>query len=60
MSEYTSPTPINDAHDLSSFNCGKPPFNEFLHRPAFDKQQAFLSRTYVVTRGRFVVAYYTL
>lgn len=60
MSEFTSPSPINNEHDLSSFDCGKPPLNEFLQRHAFDKQKAFLSRTYVVTRERFVVAYYTL
>lgn len=60
MSDFTSPIPINSEHDLSSFDCGKPPLNEFLQRHAFDKQKAFLSRTYVVTRERFVVAYYTL
>lgn len=60
MSEFTPPTPINNEHDLSFFNCGKPPLNEFLQRHAYDKQKAFLSRTYVVTRERFVVAYYTL
>ena len=31
-----------------------------MQRHAFNKQKAFLSRTYVVTRERFVVAYYTL
>ena len=60
MSEFTSPIPINNAHVLSSFDCGKPSLNEFLQRHAFDKQTAFLSRTYVVARERVVVAYYTL
>jgi hypothetical protein len=60
MSEFTSPTPINAEHDTSAFDCGKPPLNQFLQGHALDKQNAKLSRTYVVTRDACVVAYYTL
>jgi hypothetical protein len=60
MSEFTSPAAIHNAHALEAFDCGKSPLNEFLKQHALDKQNAKLSRTYVVTRDSFVVAYYTL
>jgi GNAT superfamily N-acetyltransferase len=60
MSEFSFPIPINNEHDVSTFDCGKLPLNAFLQHHAFNKQKACLSRTYVVTRERFVVAYYTL
>jgi len=60
MSEFSIPTPISRDYDHSSFDCGKPPLNEFLQRHAFDKQNAKLSRTYVVARDSVIVAYYTL
>jgi hypothetical protein len=60
MSEFSPPTMIDAAHDISKFDCGKAPLNEFLSLHAVDKQNARLSRTYVVLRTDFVVAYYTL
>jgi GNAT superfamily N-acetyltransferase len=60
MSEFTSPTPIRADHDVAAFDCGKPPLNEFLQQHALDKQNAKLSRTYVVVRDAVVAAYYTL
>lgn len=60
MPEFTIPAPLNSEHDLSTFDCGKPPLNEYLQRHALDKQNAKLSRTYVVARDGVVVAYYTL
>ena len=60
MSEFSSPTPISPEHDHSAFDCGDPSLNEFLQRHALDKQNAKLSRTYIVLRGSVIVAYYTL
>ena len=62
MPELTAPVPITEDHDLSAFDCGKPPLDEFLKLQAYSKQNARLSRTYVVTPSGSaqVVAYYTL
>lgn len=62
MSSFSAPVPITAHHDVSSFNCGKPPLDEFLQNHALSKQKAMLSRTYVVTLAdsNRVVAYYTL
>lgn len=62
MSEYAAPVPLTDTHDLSAFDCGKPPLDEFLKLHALSRQNAMLSRTYVVTiaNSSVVVAYYTL
>jgi hypothetical protein len=45
MPEFSSPAPINIQHDVSAFDCGKQPLNDFLQRHALDKQNAKLSRT---------------
>jgi GNAT superfamily N-acetyltransferase len=47
-------------HDLSSFDCGKPPLNDWLHRFALTNQQNDSARTYVLHRDSRVVAYYSL
>jgi len=60
MPEFAPPTPLRSDHDLSRFDCGKQPINEFLTLHALDKQNAMLSRTYVVTMRELVVGYYTL
>jgi GNAT superfamily N-acetyltransferase len=60
MPEFSLPVAICSGHDLTTFDCGKPPLNEYLQRHALDKQNAKLSRTYVVSNGSVVVAYYTL
>jgi GNAT superfamily N-acetyltransferase len=60
MSEFSPPEPLRPDHRLAGFDCGKPPLNEFLKLHALGRQKAKLSRTYVVTRGTDVVAYYTL
>jgi GNAT superfamily N-acetyltransferase len=52
--------PLSRAHDLSAFDCGEPPLNEYLHKYAFTNQQNRSSRTYVVARRSCVVGYYTL
>ena len=61
MSDLSAPRLLQADHDMSDFNCGKPPLDEFLKNHALDKQNAMLSRTYVVTASdRQVIAYYTL
>lgn len=60
MSDLNAPEALRPEHKLASFDCGKPPLNEFLKRHALDKGNAMLSRTYVVTSGLEVVGYYTL
>lgn len=60
MPEFSAPVPLSPAHDLSAFDCGTSALNDFLQRHALDKQNARLSRTYVVASGSRAVAYYTL
>ncbi|MCE9559076.1 MAG: GNAT family N-acetyltransferase [Armatimonadetes bacterium] len=60
MSEFSSPAILTDRHDVSRFDCGKPPLNDFLTIHALAKQNAMLSRTYVVASGEMVAGYYTL
>ncbi len=60
MPDLAAPTAITADHDVSAFDCGKPPLDEFLKIHALAKQNAMLSRTYVVTDGERVVAYSTL
>lgn len=55
----TAPQPIADRHDLASFDCGKPPLNDWLQRHAL-KNDGFASRCFVVCEGVQVVGYYAL
>lgn len=53
--------PLVKEHDVTGFDCGKAPLNDFLVRYALQNQVVGSARTYVVTRGeRRVVAYYSL
>lgn len=61
MCSFSRPSTLASNHLLSCFTCGKPALDEFLKSHALDKQNAMLSRTYVVTTGDSqVIAYYTL
>jgi GNAT superfamily N-acetyltransferase len=61
MPSYSAPEPLASRHDLGPFRCGKDPLDDFLKSHALGRQNAKLSRTYVVTLGDLaVVAYYTL
>ena len=55
-----NPEPLARDHDCRAFDCGSTPLNEYLRRFAWTNQQAAAARTYVATRGRTVVGYYTL
>jgi predicted N-acetyltransferase YhbS len=58
--------PLNDPvllearHDVSAFDCGVPALNNYLRKFALANQRSQAARTYVATRGRRVVGYYTL
>ena len=60
MFDFQTPTLLTPAHDVSAFDCGKAPLNDFLRLHALDKQNAMLSRTYIVTSDASVAGYYTL
>ncbi|HEY3330008.1 MAG TPA: GNAT family N-acetyltransferase [Capsulimonadaceae bacterium] len=60
MSDFSAPTPITNGDDCDSFDCGSEALNRFLKHHALGKQNAKLSRTYVVARNNRVIAYYTL
>lgn len=56
----TAPEPLEADHDVSGFACGHESLDEWLKRRALHNQSAGASRTYVVTDGDRVVAYYAL
>lgn len=60
MPNFNPPRPIAEDDRLSEFDCGKPALNDFLRSHALDKQNAMLSRTYLVTSETEVAGYYTL
>jgi GNAT superfamily N-acetyltransferase len=60
MLDLKPPELLCESHDLSKFDCGKAPLNDFLRLHALDRQKAKLSRTYVVRHHETVVGYYTL
>jgi GNAT superfamily N-acetyltransferase len=51
---------LTGAHDVSSFNCGKAPLDDWLRRFALTNQQNDSARTYVVLRDGRVAGYYSL
>ena len=54
---YRPPEPLNEGHDVSRFACGKPVLDDWVKRRAL-RSQGNTARTYVVTTGARVVAYY--
>jgi GNAT superfamily N-acetyltransferase len=54
------PSPLEKGHDVSSFDCGVESLNDYLRKYAYGNHQNRSARTYVATRGRRVVGYYTL
>jgi GNAT superfamily N-acetyltransferase len=60
MGAISPPELLTADHDLSRFDCGKPPLNRWLSDHAMANQQTRDSRTYVVCEQREVLAYYSL
>ncbi len=55
-----SPRALQRDDRWEDFDCGSEPLNDYLRRFAWTNQQAGAARTYVATRGKRVVGYYTL
>ena len=54
------PQPLRADHDLSGFECGAPVLDEWLRKRAPGNEASGASRTYVVSEGARVLAYYSL
>jgi GNAT superfamily N-acetyltransferase len=53
----TPPEKLRADHDLSRFQCGEPPLDDWLRRRALQNEESGASRSYVVCMGLRVVAY---
>ena len=58
MSRYHSPALLSTNHDTGDFDCGDETLNHWLKHLAVRNQREGSSRTWVVTDGARVVAYY--
>ena len=56
----SGPVPLEAQHHVADFDCGVPALNTYLQKYALQNQRSRSARTYVVTRGEYVVGYYTL
>lgn len=54
------PERLTAAHDIGAFDSGTPDLDNWLKRRALANEALGVSRTYVVTAGRRVVAFYAL
>jgi GNAT superfamily N-acetyltransferase len=59
-SPLSSPEPLGDEHQTDSFDSGEPAQDDWLRRRARANQTSGASRTYVVSEGARIVAYYAL
>jgi predicted N-acetyltransferase YhbS len=58
--KLSAPEPLTAAHDVSAFDCGTLPLNDWLKKKALANQAAGASRTYVACQARTVAGYYAL
>lgn len=58
--KLNSPVRLENSHNRTLFDCGVVPLNDFLKKYALQNQKKGASVTYVATRGKWVVGYYTL
>lgn len=58
--QLTAPVPLAGHHDTAAFSCGTDSLDAWLKRRALKNQAHGASRTYVVTDGLKVMAYYAL
>lgn len=54
------PRPLREDHDLSGFNSSRPVLDDWLRKKAAKNEISGASRTYVVSKGTRVLAYYSL
>lgn len=57
---FAAPVPLAVHHDTASFSCGTGSLDDWLKRHALKNQAQGASRTYVLSDGVRVVAYYAL
>lgn len=57
--KLSAPVPLTADHDFSAFDCGEPALNDWLRHRALKNESRF-SRTYVVSDGSRVVAYFCI
>jgi predicted N-acetyltransferase YhbS len=55
-----APVPLNQSHDLTSFDCGNIELSDWLKKKALKNQISGASKTFVVCDNKQVVAYYSL
>jgi GNAT superfamily N-acetyltransferase len=55
-----APVPLNQSHDLTSFDCGNADLSEWLKKKALTNHISGASKTFVVCDNNQVVAYYSL
>ncbi len=55
-----APVLLAKHHQISGFDCGKTPLNDFLTKYALQNQASGGARTYVLTRAEQVIGYYSL
>lgn len=60
LEPLVGPEPLDVRHELEDFHCGVPALDAYLKERALTDQRAEKSRTYVATRGRRAVAYFSL
>ena len=54
------PIVLTRAHDRNLFDCRVPALNDYLKQYALQNQKKHAARTYVATRGKRVIGYYSL
>lgn len=54
------PEPLDSDHETDDFDCGVASLNDYLAGRAFSDQKAGKSRTYVITRGKRVIGYFSM
>jgi GNAT superfamily N-acetyltransferase len=54
------PVLLTQEHEIVGFDFGKAPLNDFLIKYALQNQASGGARTYVLTRGKRVIGYYSL
>ena len=60
MIQLSGPEPLNAAHHVRDFDCGKQELTEWLRRHALQSHQAGAARVFAVHRADRVVGYYAL
>lgn len=55
----STPAPIDENHDVTNFDCGKPALSDWLRNRAL-KNDGKASRCFVVCKGKAVVGFYAL